>query len=83
MRTSLPLLLALLLLAPMAIAEDDVPKEKSAAAKATSGKATPLKAELPPSLTWPHEGFVAISAAAQEAKAKNVRLLLGLSGGAT
>lgn len=34
-------------------------------------------------LTWHHEGFAAISKAANEAKAQGKRLLLGLSGGST
>lgn len=46
---------------------------------------TPLAAEeeTPKALTWHHEGFAAISRAANEAKTKGKRLLLGLSGGST
>ena len=41
------------------------------------------KEEAPKPLTWDGEGFAAISAAADTAKAKGKRLLLGLSGGST
>lgn len=45
----------------------------------------PLAADddAPQELTWHHEGFAAISKAANEAKAHGKRLLLGLSGGPT
>lgn len=39
--------------------------------------------EAPQALAWHHEGFAAISNAANEAKAQGKRLLLGLSGGST
>jgi hypothetical protein len=39
--------------------------------------------EAPKALTWHHEGFAAISKAANEAKARGKRLVLGLSGDST
>lgn len=47
--------------------------------------ACPLAAEdeAPTPLSWEHEGFASISKAANEAKAQNKRLLIGLSGGPT
>ena len=47
--------------------------------------ATPIAAEdeTPTALTWHHRGFAAISKAANEAKYKGQRLLLGLSGAPT
>ena len=41
------------------------------------------KEEAPSALSWHHTGFVKISQAANEAKAKSKRLLLGLSGSET